>query len=113
VPHYGYDIRVFILGDRAFGMKRINDNDWRTNVSRGAKTEPLELDAKLVDMARKAIAATGAVMAGVDILPGRDGRLYVIEVNAVPGWQSLSRTLGIDMAAMVLEYVAELSRHSS
>jgi RimK family alpha-L-glutamate ligase len=113
VPHHGYDIRVFMLGDRAFGMKRMNDSDWRTNVSRGAKTEPIELDAQLVDMARRAVVATGAVMAGVDILPGRDGRLYVIEVNAVPGWQSLSRTLGIDVASLVLEYLAERTRHAA
>jgi ribosomal protein S6--L-glutamate ligase len=106
VPHHGYDCRVFVLGDRAFGMKRINRDDWRTNVSRGATTESLELDDRLVDLARRAVAATGAMMAGVDILPGRDGRLYVIEVNAVPGWQSLSRTLGVDMAALVLDDVA-------
>ncbi len=107
VPHDGYDIRAFVLGERTFGMKRVNASDWRTNVSRGATTEPFELDAELVDVARRAATATGAVMAGVDILPGRDGRRYAIEVNAVPGWQALSRTLGIDVAAMVL---AELSR---
>jgi ribosomal protein S6--L-glutamate ligase len=113
VPHYGYDIRVFILGDRVFGMKRMNDSDWRTNVSRGARTQPCELDARLVDMARRAVAATGALMAGVDILPGRDGRLYTIEVNAVPGWQSLSRTLGVDVAGMVLDYLAHRIRHGA
>lgn len=106
VPHHGYDCRVFLVGDRAFGMKRINRADWRTNVSRGATTEPLELDARLVDLARRAAAATGAVLAGVDILPARDGRLCVIEVNAVPGWQSLARTLGVDIAALVLDDVA-------
>ena len=26
---------------------------------------------------------------GVDLLPGNDGRLYAIEVNAVPGWRAL------------------------
>ncbi len=103
VPHHGFDCRVFVLGDRVFGMKRLNPTDWRTNVSRGATTAPLELTAELVDLARRAATATGAIMAGVDILPGRDGRLYVIEVNAVPGWQALSRTLGVDVAALVLD----------
>ena len=106
IPHDGYDLRVFLLGARAFGMKRVNATDWRTNVSRGATTEPAELDAELVDLARRAATATGAMMAGVDILTGRDGRRYVIEVNAVPGWQALSRTLNVDVAAMVLDELA-------
>ena len=45
-------------------------------------------------------------MAGVDLLPGRDGELYTIEVNAVPGWKALSATLGVDVARMVIDYVA-------
>ncbi|MEX2186639.1 MAG: RimK family alpha-L-glutamate ligase [Pirellulales bacterium] len=110
VPHDGYDIRAFVLGERTFGMKRVSATDWRTNVSRGATTEPFALDAEMVDFARRAAAATGATMAGVDILIGRDGRCYVIEVNAVPGWQALSRTLGVDVAAIVLE---ELSRRAA
>jgi ribosomal protein S6--L-glutamate ligase len=103
VPHDGFDLRVFLLGQRALGMKRINATDWRTNVSRGATTEPLALDDELVTLARRAAAATKTVMAGVDILLGRDGRRYVIEVNAVPGWQALSRTLGVDIAEIVLD----------
>jgi glutathione synthase/RimK-type ligase-like ATP-grasp enzyme len=41
----------------------------------------------------------------VDLLPGRDGRHYAIEVNAVPGWQATSRALGIDIAAATLDYL--------
>jgi ribosomal protein S6--L-glutamate ligase len=46
-------------------------------------------------------------LAGVDLLPGCDGRLYALEVNAVPGWRALGRTLDLDVAALVLEYVAQ------
>ena len=56
-------------------------------------------------MAHRAANAVGAVMAGVDLLPGRDGQLYAIEVNAVPGWRALARTLNIDVGAKVLRYV--------
>jgi len=40
-------------------------------------------------------------------LPGRDGRLYTIEVNAVPGWKGLAKALNIDVARLVLDFVAE------
>ncbi len=45
-------------------------------------------------------------IAGVDLLYDRQGRCYVIEVNAVPGWQAFAKTTGIDVAARLL---AELS----
>jgi ribosomal protein S6--L-glutamate ligase len=105
VPHVGYDVRVLVVGDAMFAMRRRNADDWRTNVSRGAATEPVELTAQIADLARRACQATGAWMAGVDFLPARDGTLYVIEVNAVPGWQALAGTLGVDIAACVLDAI--------
>jgi ribosomal protein S6--L-glutamate ligase len=49
-------------------------------------------------------------VAGVDLLPGKDGQMYVLEVNAVPGWKALARTLNVDVAALVLEYIASRTR---
>lgn len=107
IPHDGFDLRVLVVGKRMWGMRRRNPLDWRTNVSRGATAEPLELNAELSDMARRAVDAIGAPVAGVDLLPARDGKLYALEVNAVPGWQALSRTLKVDIARQVLAYAAE------
>lgn len=106
VEHEGCDLRLLVVGERIFGMRRRNLLDWRTNVSRGATPEPLEVTADLAELAFRAATAIGAPLAGVDLLPGRDGTLYAIEVNAVPGWQALSRTTGIDVAAEVLAEIA-------
>jgi ribosomal protein S6--L-glutamate ligase len=62
------------------------------------------------DFALRAAAAVGAPLAGVDLLPATDGRLLVLEVNAVPGWKALSRALDVDIAAEVLTYVASRVR---
>ncbi len=105
IAHDGYDVRVLLVGEKLWAMRRRNALDWRTNVSRGATAEPMELDDETVEMARRAVAAIGAPVAGVDLLPGRDGALYAIEVNAVPGWQALSRVLQVDVARHVLEFV--------
>lgn len=104
IPHQGFDIRLFVLGDKVWGMRRHNAEDWRTNISRGAKGEAFTPDADLQKLAITAARAVGAEIAGIDFLPGQDGQLYAIEVNAVPGWQALSRTLQIDVAAEVLHY---------
>jgi RimK family alpha-L-glutamate ligase len=103
VDHKGQDYRLLVVGERVFGMRRINRDDWRTNVSRGATTAALPVDDNLAEIARRAARATGTRLAGVDLLPAKDGTLYVIEVNAVPGWRALQRTLNIDIAAIVLQ----------
>ncbi len=72
-----------------------------------ATPEPAELTPQLEELARRAAAAVGAPLAGVDLLAGRDGRLYAIEVNAVPGWRALGQTLGVDIARVVLDFVAD------
>lgn len=105
IPHDGVDWRLLVIGDDVLGMKRINPDDWRTNISLGARPAPLEVTVELAQLARRAAAAVGASVAGVDLLPARDGRLYAIEVNAVPGWRALGEVTGVDVAAKVLEWV--------
>ena len=39
-------------------------------------------------------AAVGADYAGVDLLPSRDGTVFVLEVNGIPGWQGLQQATG-------------------
>ena len=98
----GGDLRLLVIGDRVLGMRRYNTNDWRHNVSRGATAEPLEVTPELAEFAGCAARAVGAPLAGVDLLPGRDGELYAIEVNAAPGWQALQRVCQVDVARLVL-----------
>jgi ribosomal protein S6--L-glutamate ligase len=103
--HEGHDVRVLLIGGRALAMRRCNHTDWRTNISRGAAAEPFEPSDELVAIARRAAEAVGAPLAGVDLLPTRSGELYVLEVNAVPGWRGLARATGVDVAALVWSYV--------
>ncbi len=107
IDHLGYDIRILLIGEKAFAMRRRHPTDWRTNLSRGATAEACPLDDELLQLARRAGAAIGAPIAGVDILPSRDGRRLLLEVNAVPGWKGLSRVLNIDIAAEVLAHLQQ------
>ncbi len=109
IHHEGCDLRVLKIGHRYFGMRRANPDDWRTNVSRGATATPLELTTQWIELAERAATAIGAPVAGVDLLPAADGRLYAIEVNAVPGWQALSRALHVDIANVVLEFAESVA----
>ncbi len=106
IEHEGFDLRLMVIGERILAMRRRNPLDWRTNVSRGATTEPFEPTDEMIHMARQAAESVGAPLAGVDLLPRRDGTLYCLEVNAVPGWKALARTHQIDVARLVLDFVA-------
>jgi ribosomal protein S6--L-glutamate ligase len=106
IPHAGCDLRLLVIGSRILSMRRTNALDWRTNISRGAAAEAFVPNDEQVALARRAAAAVGAPLAGVDLLPGADGRLYTIEVNAVPGWRGLAKALDIDVARVVLDFVA-------
>ncbi|MFO0902836.1 MAG: RimK family alpha-L-glutamate ligase [Pirellulales bacterium] len=113
VDHLGHDIRLLVIGDETYGMRRHNPLDWRTNVSRGAVGEAFTPNDQLIEMARRAAASVGAPVAGVDLLPTRDGRLLAIEVNAVPGWKALAQAVDVDIAARVWRFVeAAVERRS-
>ena len=107
VRHPGHDLRAFVLGGRVLGAIRRHapDGEWRTNVSVGGRAESVTLDRDAERLALRATEAVGAVMAGVDLLPGPGGELLVIEVNAVPGWKALAAATGIDVAAAIVREV--------
>ena len=104
IDHEGYDVRLLVIGDEVLGMRRSNQLDWRTNVSRGAKAEAIEVSSDMADQAMRAAKSVDASIAGVDFLPAKDGRYYAIEVNAVPGWRAMAKTQEIDVAEKVLNY---------
>jgi ribosomal protein S6--L-glutamate ligase len=106
IDHEGHDTRLLVIGERVLAMRRVNKLDWRTNISRGAVAEPFEADPELVNFARRAAAAVHAPIAGVDLLHGRDGQCYVIEVNAVPGWKALAKAHNMDIAKLIIDFVA-------
>jgi RimK family alpha-L-glutamate ligase len=111
VDHGGRDVRVFVVGDRVLGaIERtapVNGPEWRTNVSRGGGARTIALPDAWVAMAIAAARAVGADYAGVDLLPARDGTVYALEVNAIPGWTGLQHATGIDVAGAILDLVCQ------
>jgi len=107
VEHDGRDIRVFVVGGKVLGAieRRALPGDWRTNVARGANAVPFELPVAWAQIALRAAGAIGADYAGVDLLPSPDGRVFVLEVNGIPGWEGLQRATGLDVADALAAHV--------
>ena len=101
VPHGRSDLRLFVAGGEVVAAARREGDGWKCNVAAGAVTRAHRPSAAQAGLAARAAAAVGAEYAGVDLLEAEDGRLYVIEVNGIPGWSGLQEVTPIDIAAVV------------
>jgi len=112
VDHGGRDVRVFVVGGRVVGAieRQAPEGHWRTNVSLGGSARPFDLPPAWEQLALGATAAIGADYAGVDLLPARDGTVFVLEVNGIPGWHGLKQATGIYVAAAIVDHLAERVR---
>ena len=104
VAHGGRDIRAFVVGGRLVAAMTRRGAGWKTNVSQGARTEPLALPDALERLSVQAAALLEADYAGVDLLRTDDGRVLVIEVNGIPGWRGLQQTTDVDVAGVIAEH---------
>ena len=104
----GRDYRLFVIGGRVLAAieRHAAEGDWRSNVARGATAVAFNAPSEWQQMAASAAAAIGADYAGVDLLPAADGRVYVLEVNGIPGWEGLQRATGVDVAGAIVDHVA-------
>ena len=107
VDHDGRDVRVFVVGGRVLGaiQRHASDGGWRTNVSRGGSARLFELPPAWEQLALRAAAAVDADYAGVDLLPSRDGTVFVLEVNGIPGWRGLQQATGLDVAGVIVDHL--------
>ena len=107
IDHGGRDFRVFVVGGAVLGAieRRAPAGEWRTNVAIGGSARPFDLPSDWAQLALRAAAAVGADYAGVDLLPSRDGEVFVLEVNGIPGWEGLQRATGIDVAGAIVDHL--------
>ncbi len=110
MPHEGRDVRAFVVGDRVVAAAWRCAEGWRTNVAQGARVERASLPPEWHDLSVRAARAVAAEYAGVDLLPLPDGRVFVLEVNSIPGWQGLQSVTDVDVAAAIVEHVEALAR---
>lgn len=103
----GYDLRLLVVGEEMFCVRRENRGDWRSNIARGGQAIGHKPTFEQTSIAFRACKAIQGWMIGVDILPTKDGRNILLEVNAVPGWRATAAALNVDMAQLVLHRLHE------
>lgn len=102
-----FDMRIHILGGKFIaGMKRFKiKKDFRSNYSLGGKVAPLTITDDIEQLAILASKCVGATWAGVDILKTKEGKLYVLEINASPGTEGIEKSSGVKVTEKVIKFI--------
>lgn len=112
IPHGHEDLRAFVVGNRVVAAMRRCGTNWKTNVAQGAHVEPVVLTPELEELSCRSASLIGLDYAGVDLMQAEDGRVFVLEVNSIPGWRGLQKTQSQDISDIIVEYVLQLPRYS-
>lgn len=101
------DIRVLIVGKTILGaMRRIAPKgEWRTNYAQGATCVAHELNTEEQELVLRIVERIGIEVAGIDLFPTKKG-LFVLEVNACPGWKAFEQAQPkINVAKNIVDYI--------
>ena len=99
----GFDWRVLVVGGRALAAMRRQGNHWIHNIAQGARALPAPLSPALAAAAEAAARALEMDYAGVDLMPGPDGEILVLEVNGVAAWQGLQGVTRPNIARAIVD----------
>jgi len=103
VSNDGSDLRLLVLGESLYCVRRDAGGSWKANVSLGGTATRIEPTFEQADIAYRAAKIVDGWMVGVDVIEASDGGNVLIEVNAVPGWRATAAAVGIDIAKHMLE----------
>ncbi|MBI4957110.1 MAG: RimK family alpha-L-glutamate ligase [Myxococcales bacterium] len=107
----GRDVRAFVVGGKVVAaMRRVaRPGEFRSNLHRGGRGDPLLLPASYRRLATRAARVAGLEICGVDLLEGKKGPL-VVELNSSPGLEGIEQATGIDVAHSIVARVETLWR---
>ena len=98
----GTDVRIEVIGGECVGaVKRVNEHDFRSNITNGGKAFAYQPTEKEKALAIKACKVLGLDFGGVDIINSE----LVCEVNSNAHIVNLKNATGIDSAKMIFKYI--------
>lgn len=104
----GFDIRALVLDGEVIGtMQRVAEDGFVTNIKAGGTPRANEINVD--DLAVKAAGAVNGRLVGVDIIPDIDGNLWVLEVNATPGWTGLQKITEKSISDIIAGRISRVS----
>lgn len=82
IPNNAFDIRVCVVGDKAFGLKRYTrENDFRASGSGNISYSKAEIDERCVEIAFKVAKRLGAQSIALDFVFDKDNTPLIVEIS--------------------------------
>jgi len=105
------DIRCIVIGDQVIAsvFRYSSENEWRTNVAVGGRTEIAPLTSELQEIVLKASNAVGGGILGVDLMEDKDRGYLVHEVNNTVEFRGASTVCKSDIAGAMTDYLVKNS----
>lgn len=101
----GSDLRLIVIGGKVVAcMRRVNENDFRSNVELGGRGENVTPTKRQIEYAERAAKAIKLDYCGIDILSDQTGD-YVCEVNSNAFWRAVSEVSGVNVAKAYAKYL--------
>lgn len=102
----GEDIRAIVIGGKfVCAMKRINKNDFRSNIELGGSGERLDADENLKKLCERTAAILNLDYCGIDVLTDENGNRYICEVNSNAFFAEAERVCGVNIAKKFAELI--------
>ena len=100
------DLRCIVVGDEIIAAvyRYSAENEWRTNVARGGKSEKAPITSELEEIALRAAKAVGGGVLGVDLMEDTQRGLLVHEINNTVEFRGASSVSSTDIAGAIIDY---------
>lgn len=102
----GRDIRAFVVGEEPIAAIYRTSEGWITNTARGGVATNCPLTPELTDICRRTAQAIGGGLLAIDVFESDNG-LSVNEVNHTMEFRNSITTTGVNIPALMVDYVLE------
>jgi len=102
----GRDIRAFVVGEEPIAAIYRSSENWITNTARGGVATNCPLTPELTDICRRTAQAIGGGLLAIDVFESDNG-LTINEVNHTMEFRNSITTTGINIPALMVDYVLE------
>lgn len=104
----GKDIRVPVIGGNVVGsFMRINENDFRSNITLGGNAIPYEISNDYKEVAEKVAKILKLDYCSVDFFVSNDKEPLICEVNPDPALKSIEKLLDKNVAKIFAEHIVD------
>lgn len=108
----GRDIRAFVVGEEPIGAIYRSSENWITNTARGGVASNCPVTPELAELCRRTARALGGGLLAIDVFESDNG-LTVNEVNHTMEFRNSIATTGVNIPALMVDYVLRSSKGNS